>query len=126
MKRPRIHTLKLAKTRARELRASLTDSEKRLWKELRNRKLSGYKFLRQHPIIYRSFLEGSNYFIADFYCDLKKVVIELDGPIHDTTVEYDEFRNSEMENLGLHVLRLKNEELLDMNEALQKIAGYMD
>jgi len=57
---------------------------------------------------------------------LKKVVIELDGPIHDTTVEYDEFRNSEMENLGLHVLRLKNEELLDMNEALQKIVGYMD
>jgi very-short-patch-repair endonuclease len=64
---------------AQELRTNLTDSEKILWKELRGRKLSGYKFLRQHPILYKGNLVRLNYFIADFYCNEKKVVIEPDG-----------------------------------------------
>jgi len=50
---------KLAKDRARELRNNSTDSEKLLWERLRNRKLGGYKFLRQHPVIYRSFTNRS-------------------------------------------------------------------
>jgi leucyl-tRNA synthetase len=103
----------------------MTDSEERLWKELRNRRLSGYKFLRQHPIIYKSNYKGLNYFIADFYCDLKKAVIELDGLIHETTAEYDKFRNSEMEFLGMHVLRLKNDDLLNMKETLLKIDNFL-
>ncbi len=115
----------VAKKHARELRGIMTSSEKLLWIELRNRKLSGYKFLRQHPIIYKSDYRGLKYFIADFYCDLKKTVIELDGPIHESTVEYDEFRDSEMNNLGIHVLRLKNDDLLNMKETLQKIEYYL-
>lgn len=70
---------KVIRKHARELRKSATDSEKQLWAQLRNRKLSGYKFLRQHPIIYKDDYKGLNYFIADFYCNAKKVVIELDG-----------------------------------------------
>lgn len=64
--------IKVIKKHAREFRNNMTDSEKLLWKELRNRKLSGYKFLRQHPVVYKADYRGLNYFIADFYCDEKK------------------------------------------------------
>ena len=116
----------IVKAHARELRSCMTDSEKLLWRELRNRKLSGYKFVRQHPIIYKSNSKGLNYFIADFYCALKKTAIELDGPIHETTSEYDEFRDSEMKFLGINVLRLKNDDLLNLKESLQKIENYLN
>jgi very-short-patch-repair endonuclease len=85
---------KAIKKRARELRNNTTSSEALLWKELRNRNLCGYKFLRQHPIVYNPYGSGVKYFVADFYCDIKKTVIELDGPIHDSNIEYDQFRNS--------------------------------
>ena len=120
------HDFKEIKKHARELRSTLTGSEELLWKELRNRRLSRYKFLRQHPIVYKAYYKGLNYFISDFYCNEKKAVIELDGPIHETTFEYDEFRDFEMDNLGIHILRLKNEELLNMNETLQKIEYFLN
>jgi very-short-patch-repair endonuclease len=120
------HNFNEIKKHARELRSTLTISEELLWAELRNRKLSGYKFLRQHPIVYKAYYKGVNYFIADFYCNEKKTVIELDGPIHETTVTYDEFRDLEMSNLGIHVLRLKNDELLNIKETLQKIENYLN
>jgi leucyl-tRNA synthetase len=126
MVKSRHFDFKVVKKHAKELRCNMTNSEKQLWRELRNRKLSGYKFLRQHPIAYKSNYEGLNYFIADFYCDLKKAVIELDGPIHETTTEYDEFRDSEMEFLGIHVLRLKNDALLNMKETLKKIETFLN
>jgi very-short-patch-repair endonuclease len=107
--------------RGRELRRTSTDSEKQLWEQLRNRRLAGYKFLRQHPVIYNSDNKGLSYFVADFYCDEKKLMIELDGPIHDDTKEYDEFRDEKIKNLGLHVLRFKNEELSDIMTLLGKI-----
>ena len=59
--------LKVIKKYVRELRKNMTDSEKMLWKQLKNRQLSGYKFLRQHPIVYKADYKGLNYFIADFY-----------------------------------------------------------
>jgi len=60
---------------AQELRNNMTESEDILWKELRGRRLSGYKFLRQHPVLYKGNLKRFNYFIADFYCFEKKAVI---------------------------------------------------
>ena len=104
----------------------MTGSEELLWKELRNRRLSGYKFLRQHPIVYKAYFKGLNYFIADFYCNEKKTVIEVDGPIHETTIEYDEFRDLELNSLGIHILRLKNDELSNLKETLQKIENYLN
>jgi very-short-patch-repair endonuclease len=118
--------IKTIKKHARELRKDVTDSEKELWEQLRGRRLSGYKFLRQHPIIYKTDYKGLNYFIADFYCDAKKAVIELDGSIHDETEEYDKFRDEVMKLMGLHVLRLKNEELSDMNLTIKKIIFYLN
>ena len=118
--------IKTTKKHARELRRNVTDSEKELWEQLRNRRLSGYKFLRQHPIIYKADYKGLNYFIADFYCDSKKTVIELDGSIHDEKEEYDQFRDEEMKLLGLHVLRLENEELSEMDIVIEKTIFYLN
>ncbi len=66
------------KKSARELRNNMTKSEKLLWHELKGKKLEGYRFLRQHPVLYKGNLTRYNYFITDFYSDEKKVVIELD------------------------------------------------
>jgi very-short-patch-repair endonuclease len=111
---------------SQKFRNSMTDSEKVLWEELRGRKLAGYKFLRQHPLLYKGNLLKYNYFIADFYCDAKKTVIELDGPIHDSAEEYDKYKDSELTERGLHVLRIKNEELKNMREVLFKIKTFLN
>jgi very-short-patch-repair endonuclease len=117
---------RILKKRVRELRSKATHPETLLWKELRNRKFCGYKFLRQHPIVYNPYGSGVKYFVADFYCDIKKTVIELDGLIHESNLENDQFRDAEMVNLGLHLLRIKNEELIDIKDVLKKIETYLN
>jgi very-short-patch-repair endonuclease len=113
------------KSHVKKLRKSMTESEKILWKELRGRRLSGFKFLRQHPILYNGNLIRYNYFVADFYCDRKKTIIELDGPIHETTDEYDSFRESELKDLGFHILRIRNEELVELEVVVEKIKSFL-
>ncbi len=54
-----------------------------------------------------------------------KVVIELDGPVHETSIEYDEFRDPELEHKGIRVLRIKNEELHELDKVLKKIKDYL-
>ena len=76
-------------------------------------------------IVYKADYRGLNYFIADFYCDEKKAVIELDGQIHKEREEYDSFRDNEIKEKGLHVIRIKNEELENMDEVLQKIDTFL-
>jgi very-short-patch-repair endonuclease len=61
----------------RELRKNPTPSEKKLWKYVRNRKLSGYKFLRQKPIVHEQHNNHRYFYIADFYCAELKLVVEL-------------------------------------------------
>ena len=100
----------------RELRKELTEAEKLLWEELRNRKLNGLKFRRQHPL---------DKFIVDFYCNEKKLVVELDGGVHDEKInkEYDEARTVMLARLNIIVLRFKNEEVInDMQCVLKKIS----
>jgi leucyl-tRNA synthetase len=116
---------KRIRSHTQELRHNMTDSEKILWEELRSRKLSGFKFLRQHPILYRGNLKRYNYFVTDFYCAQKKILIELDGPIHDTSEEYDRFRESELKGIGFHILRIRNEELVNMKKVLQNICLFI-
>ena len=113
------------KRHAQELRNNATESEKLLWYELKGRKLSGYKFIRQHPILYKGNLIRFNYFIADFYCYEKKAVIEIDGPVHNTTIEYDHFRDSELKELGINIIRIKNEDLTNMKEVKMKIVSFL-
>ena len=84
---------------AREMRKNPTKAEALLWGELRAKKLGGYKFRRQHPL-------GS--FIVDFYCPLRKLVIELDGPIHESQKAYDDTREYYLKSMGYQVLRFDN------------------
>ena len=114
------------KKSARELRNNMTESEKLLWQELKGKKLAGCRFLRQHPVLYKGNLTRYNYFIADFYCDEKKAVIEVDGPVHEESEEYDEYRDSELQELGIKVLRIKNEELQDMPKVLDRIKQFIN
>ena len=113
------------KMHCRELRKNQTKSEAKLWAILRNRKLQGVKFLRQHPFIY-SYNKRPRYFIADFYCAEKKLVLELDGEVHDSQKEYDEQRDLILTQLGLKVLRIRNTELNDVNEVLEKIIRALE
>jgi very-short-patch-repair endonuclease len=71
---------------ARNLRKNQTSSEEFLWKILRRNNLSGYKFLRQHPVYYRIDKGWVEFFIADFYCAKLQLIIEVDGPIHLTVL----------------------------------------
>jgi very-short-patch-repair endonuclease len=106
---------------ARKLRRQPTESEKLLWEELRKRKLSGYKFLRQKPFIYETDNGQKCFFIADFYCAERKLVVEVDGKIHNSRKYYDEQRDLILYGLGLTVLRIKNEDLKQMDMVLTKI-----
>ena len=98
---------------AKELRKSMTHAEELLWNELRNRKIANCKFRRQHPI---------DIFIADFYCHEKKLIVEIDGEIHNSQREYDINRTAEMENYGITVIRFENYEIEnDIGTVLRKI-----
>ena len=104
---------------ARELRNRTTEAEQKLWSLLRNRQLKGKKFRRQHAI--------ANY-VADFYCNESKLVIELDGSFHTEaeTKEYDKSRTNLLNELGITVLRFWNEEVIkDPGKVLEKISEYL-
>lgn len=100
--------------RRRELRNNQTKTEDILWQYLRGKKL-GVKFRRQHSI-------GG--YILDFYCIDKKLVIEIDGDVHNTVDarEYDRARDKFFTDLGFEVLRFKNSEIEeDVELVIQKI-----
>jgi very-short-patch-repair endonuclease len=89
--------------RARLLRQSGTDAERRLWSVLRNQRLGGVKFRRQYAI--------GNY-IADFVCIEQRLVVELDGSQHADAVDYDTALSAWFAASGYRVLRLWNNEVL--------------
>lgn len=96
---------------AKKLRKESTHAEKILWNILRSRKFKGNKFRRQHPV---------GRYIADYYCHQSKLVIELDGEVHDDEEQknYDIERDKFMEEVGLNVLRIKNEEVIEGLESV--------
>ena len=108
---PRKRLENIIKIAARKLRHEQTAAERALWDELRARKLEGRKFLRQHPITFDYFGQ-KRFIIADFYCAEAKLLIEVDGGIHEEQEEYDKARDLLVRSLGLRVLRFKNEEIL--------------
>lgn len=104
--------------RAQGLRKRETEAEKILWEKLSNKQL-GVKFRRQHPL-YR--------FIVDFYCHELRLVIELDGSIHDLIeqAEYDEFRTMLINQLDIKVIRFKNDEVFEkMDKVLEAIRQHI-
>jgi very-short-patch-repair endonuclease len=88
---------------ARRLRQNQTMAEKAFWNLVRNRRLGGFRFLRQAPI--------DRYFV-DFVCEAAKVIVELDGPAHDGREDYDARRTEALELFGYVVLRFRNERVL--------------
>jgi very-short-patch-repair endonuclease len=88
--------------RAKELRREMTPAEKVLWQELRANKL-GVHFRRQQIIA------G---FIVDFYCHKAALVIEVDGDIHDLQQEEDARREKVLSEMGLRIVRFRNDEVL--------------
>ncbi|MBN1398955.1 MAG: endonuclease domain-containing protein [Bacteroidetes bacterium] len=106
---------------ARSLRRNQTDAEKKLWHELRNRKLGNKKFLRQHPIIYEEINGKKHFFIADYYCAERRLVLELDGKIHEFQKDYDQERDHILQAMGLQILHIKNEETRKIDLVLKKM-----
>lgn len=113
------------KSQVRELRQNQTCAEAMVWKLVRNRKIEGKKFLRQHPILY-SFYKRPLYFIADFYCAEAKLILEIDGSIHALQEEYDLQREFVLKQKGLTILRIKNEELKDIAKVKEKIIKALE
>jgi very-short-patch-repair endonuclease len=111
---------------ARHMRNNPTPSELKLWGYLRNRQLEGRKFLRQHPLLYEFSPKEFFFFIPDFYCYQDRLIIELDGPIHEYQLEKDEKREKILQNMGFTVLRFKNEDLNDMDNVLKTIISHFD
>lgn len=102
---------------AREMRVNLTTPEKILWEELKTKKLEGYRFRIQHPI---------HRYILDFYCHEKKLAIEIDGEIHKSRKDYDEYRDEYLKSAGITTLRFKNEDVVsNLNYVLSEIKSYL-
>ena len=103
---------------ASHLRKNMTDAEKVLWFHLKQSPF-GFKFRRQHPL---------SFFIADFYCHRAKLVIEVDGSIHnlEEVKIKDETRQRVIEELGLKVIRFTNKEVFqNIDSVLNKIYAHL-
>ena len=90
--------------RARRLRRNITDVERFVWGQLRNRRLAGFKFRRQVPI---------GPFIVDFVCEEKRLVLELDGGQHNDAAakDYDDARTAWLKAENYQVMRYWNHEV---------------
>jgi very-short-patch-repair endonuclease len=104
--------------RAKELRQQMTSEEKILWQHLRTNRLNGLHFRRQQII------DG---FIVDFYCHKARLVIEVDGEIHQQQTDYDAARDTVLAARGLRVIRIRNEEVRNtLEEVLERIIKACD
>jgi very-short-patch-repair endonuclease len=101
---------------AEVLRSNMTISEKLLWERL-NKSQLGVRFKAQHPL---------DIFVADFYCHKFKLVVEIDGEIHNKQKEYDEGRAAEMGNYNLKVIRFTNDQVLnEIDWVVEEIKKYL-
>jgi very-short-patch-repair endonuclease len=98
------------------MRHTPTEAEDKLWQHLRNRQLTGLKFRRQHSI---------ERFIVDFYCAEAKLIIEIDGPVHEYSEEEDVIRQEFLESRGFRVLRFTNEHVFNsLDDVLKQVAAH--
>jgi very-short-patch-repair endonuclease len=104
------------KETARQLLKNSTLSEILLWQKIKGKTL-GYEFHRQVPI---------DEFIVDFYCHELKLVIEIDGYTHNYKFEYDSFRQKQLENFGLKIIRFDDIEIKEsMNDVLRALENIV-
>jgi len=106
-------------SKARELRNKLTPAEQVFWLRLKEH-LPKYKFRRQHPM---------SIYIVDFYCHKLKLVIEIDGSVHDSEEAKlnDEKRQNDLETLNLIVIRFTNNQVKNEIElVIEKISSTIE
>ncbi len=91
---------------ARMMRSSPTPTERMFWEIVRSGRVEGFKFRRQHRI---------GKFIVDFVCLSKRLIVEIDGDIHQDKIHQisDSIREQELKEMGYKVLRFTNEEVTD-------------
>jgi type I restriction enzyme M protein len=91
---------------ARAMRKLPTEAEKKLWEVLRRHKLDGLYFRRQRPV---------GIFILDFYCEERRLAIEVDGGVHADSQQrrYDKFRTEFLAERGIRILRFRNKDVLE-------------
>jgi len=106
MANQKLHNKKEFQERRKQLRKNLTPAEAFLWSKLKSRQLNNKRFTKQHSI-------GS--YIVDFYCASEKLVIELDGDVHNNPIaqEYDKKRTLFIENKGYKLIRFENKMVFD-------------
>ncbi|MBN2245432.1 MAG: endonuclease domain-containing protein [Candidatus Aminicenantes bacterium] len=104
---------------ARELRKKITFAEKKFWYHVRNRKFLGLKFRRQHPIEFE-YNGQKRFFVADFFCPEKNLIVEIDGGIHIYQKKYDELRTLIINELRIEIIRFSNEDVLGNFEKVRK------
>ncbi len=103
--------------RARALRRTMTDAERRVWLFLRARQIDGFRFRRQVPI---------GRYIADFACHEARLIIEIDGGQHDAGSPREVERSRFLEGQGYRVLRFwYNEVLANPEGVVTTIAGVL-
>ena len=111
------HLWSILKPRARKMRKNPTPAETALWQRLRKRQLCDTKFRRQHAI---------GRYIVDFYAREPRLIIEVDGPIHEQQREADAVRQQHLESRGYHVLRFTNERVLhEIDAVLDEIKTHL-
>jgi very-short-patch-repair endonuclease len=102
---------------ARILRKRMTPCEILLWEKLKGKQLLGLRFRSQHPI---------DIFIADFYCHEARLVVEIDGEIHEGQIEYDDGREAEIERYGIKIIRFTNDEVINnLDNVVNKIKSIV-
>lgn len=98
---------------AKHLRRNMTKAERVFWNAVRKNKVRGLQFRRQQVI------DG---YIADFYCNQMRLVVELDGEVHDRQKEYDQHREDVIKRRGIRVMRFRNGEVLaDIGKVIAEI-----
>ncbi|WP_452228759.1 endonuclease domain-containing protein [Lacinutrix sp. MEBiC02404] len=106
MNKSKIHSKKELQELRITLRQRLTPAEAYLWNQLKARKFKNKRFTKQHSI---------GYYIVDFYCAELKLIIELDGEVHNNALqmEKDNERTKYLENLNYKVIRFENRMVFD-------------
>ena len=102
---------------AKAMRRNMTPAERCFWNAVRANKIEGMHFHRQQVI------DG---FIADFYCGDQRLVVEIDGGIHETQKDYDNKRETILKKNGLRIIRFSNQEVInDIDLVIQKLKKYV-
>jgi very-short-patch-repair endonuclease len=110
--------VEIAKVICMELRTNSTGAERLFWEAVRNKKLGGKKFYRQYPF-FHDITGKETFFVGDFYCHEKKLIIELDEKYRQYRSKIDKERTRILNYLGLRVIRFRNDEIInDLNKVI--------